>query len=534
MIDVTEEKRAKAQSKSAQELLLNAIENIDEGVVLYDADDRFVLCNSQVRMHLRGLEDLLVPGTKFEDVLSAVHRNGYAEPSSGESAEELIQDALDYHANPDGSRTRRERDGRWIMINEYKTTDGGTLLVRTDITETKRREKELERAREAAETASRAKSEFLSSMSHELRTPMNAILGFAQLLNKAGERPLTDSSIRKYSGEIIKGGNHLLSLIDQVLDLAKIEAGKLSLSFESVRPADVLSECMALIGGQIGERGLILIDRTGESPMPWLWTDQARFRQVLLNLLSNAIKYNRKGGSITVTAEPQEGGFHRISVFDTGRGIPADRQSHLFEPFNRLGREAGEIEGTGIGLTISKQIVDMLGGRIGFESEEGIGSLFWIDMPIAADQFGDTDDQDDDDETEPDAAGRFSGTADQRRKVLYIEDNVSNLRLMQAVLGQMPGVSLYSAPSAEYGLDMADTEMPDLIIMDVNLPGMSGLDALLKLRASKSTRGIPVIALTEAAKPDEIEIGRKAGFKEYLTKPINIPEVLDSVRRNLN
>tara|TARA_Y100000294_G_C8436138_1_gene288808 strand:- start:257 stop:787 length:531 start_codon:yes stop_codon:yes gene_type:complete len=176
----------------------------------------------------------------------------------------------------------------------------------------------------------------------------------------------------------------------------------------------------------------------------------------------------------------------------------------------------------------------MLGGRIGFESEEGIGSLFWIDMPIAADQFGDTDDQDDDDETEPDAAGRFSGTADQRRKVLYIEDNVSNLRLMQAVLGQMPGVSLYSAPSAEYGLDMADTEMPDLIIMDVNLPGMSGLDALLKLRASKSTRGIPVIALTEAAKPDEIEIGRKAGFKEYLTKPINIPEVLDSVRRNLN
>jgi signal transduction histidine kinase len=271
-------------------LLLNAIENIDEGVVLYDAEDRFVMCNSQVRKHLKGLEEILVPGAKFEDVLGAVYRNGYAEPSSGESAEELIQDALDYHANPDGSRTHQDRDGRWIMINEYRTADGGTLLVRTDITETKRREKELERAREAAETASRAKSEFLSSMSHELRTPMNAILGFAQLLNKAGERPLTDSSIRKYSGEIIKGGNHLLSLIDQVLDLAKIEAGKLSLSFESVRPADVLSECMALIGGQIGERGLTLIDRTGESPMPWLWTDQARFRQVLLNLLSNAIK----------------------------------------------------------------------------------------------------------------------------------------------------------------------------------------------------------------------------------------------------
>ncbi|NQV58013.1 MAG: PAS domain S-box protein [Rhodospirillales bacterium] len=382
MVDITEENRAKEQSRSAQDMLYNAIESIDEGIMLYDADDRFVLCNSQTRKHLPDTSKYLVPGTKFEDIVRSIYANDQVELHDGLGLEEGVRRAMEFHVNPQGPRYRTERDGSWILINEYQTSSGGTLIVRTDLTDLKTREEELERAKEVAEAASQAKSEFLSSMSHELKTPMNAILGYGQLLGGAGNRDLSDHHIQNYAGEIIKGGRHLLSLIDQILDLSKIESGDLDLSIEKIDPAGAISECVSIIGGHADERRLTVTDQTREASMPMLMTDEARFRQAMLNLLTNAAKYNVRGGAVTITTSPGEDNFQRFSVIDTGSGIAREKQKNLFEPFNRLGREAGAIKGTGIGLTVTKQIVETLGGKIGFESEEGIGSVFWIELPI--------------------------------------------------------------------------------------------------------------------------------------------------------
>ncbi len=400
------------------------------------------------------------------------------------------------------------------------------VAIRTDITERKIKEKAALIAQEEAERANRAKSEFLSAMSHELRTPLNAILGFGQLLDTDPDYPLSAEQ-KESVDHIIKGGSHLLELINEVLDLAKIESGKLSFSIEPVAPGPVLKSCMTMAAKLAAEHNIEIDDQTAVTTLPQIMADQTRLKQVLLNLISNAIKYNRKNGRVTIASELVDQDHLRFMVSDTGMGIPADRQAELFQPFHRLGHEGSTIEGTGIGLTISQKLIGLMGGNIDFESIEGEGSTFSIVLPLADSKAADKANEDLDARPAPDADLSGGKT---NRIVLYIEDNPANLQLMSKIIKRVPGLELITAHTAEIGLTMAKHEHPDLILMDINLPGMDGIEAMGHLQANNKTRHIPVIAVSAAAMVRDIERGREAGFRDYLTKPINVDQTLDAIK----
>ncbi len=392
----------------------------------------------------------------------------------------------------------------------------GSVGLWTEITE-------ITRAREDADKANRAKSEFLSTMSHELRTPLHAIFGFAQLMELDTETPLTEEqgfAVR----EILNSGTHLLGLIDQVLDLAKIEAGKLSMTLEPVSLASVCKDCAAQIAPQAKQKRInIDID---VSPEQTITADKTLIKQVLLNLLSNAIKYNRLQGSVIILSTAMPDGTVRLSVRDTGMGVPEGVQDSVFEPFNRLGKEAGTIEGTGIGLTITKRLVEEMSGRIGFDSIPGHGATFWIEFPAL--KAGATTDAED-----ARAADKMPVQLQREATVLYVEDNPSNLVLMQKIVARLPGLRLISAPTAEAGLLMAGDYAPDLILLDINLPGMDGFEAKKALAKDRRTQHIPVIAISAAALEKDIQQGLAAGFKAYLTKPFDVSLVLRTIRDQL-
>ena len=520
--DITAEVAARKEATAIQQRFFDALEELDVGVILWGADNRFVYCNKFFKgLHeTPGTLGMLVPGTEYRELITAIANSGVLNIEQ-DNLEDWISERINkFNRNEIEEEVVRD-GGRAIRTAAQKLDDGGTVIFRFDITELKNKQNE-------AEAANRAKSEFLASMSHELRTPLNAVLGFGQLLENNPKSPLSEVQL-DHTRQIIKGGTQLLELIDQVLELSKIEAGKVSLSVENVVPALVVNDCLMMVRERADKNEITLDDQTNDGDLPILRTDQNRFRQILLNLLSNAVKYNRPGGSVTVTTELAENNFQRISIVDTGIGIPKDRQKEMFEPFNRLGLEAGEIEGTGIGLTITKQIIELLDGRIGFESEEGTGSTFWFELPIAEDNLSSQDEI---------AKAVISdvklGIANaQTQTILYIEDNPSNLALMNAVIGRLPNFTMLSAPNAEVGLDLAKNELPELILMDINLPGMDGVEALRKLRSDDATKNIPVIALTAAAMPHEIERGKQAGFEEYITKPINIDEILEAMTVHL-
>ena len=383
---------------------------------------------------------------------------------------------------------------------------------------------ELMEQKEQAEAANRAKSEFLSSMSHELRTPLNAILGFSQLLQMGTDTPLTERQ-DGYVDQVLKAGRHLLSLIDEVLDLARIEAGKLNLSMEAVDLDDLVEECIGLTK-TLAEAKQIKIHVTRLDDPPQLNTDRLRAKQSLLNLLSNAVKYNVKNGTISVVEEIGKTGRLRISVSDTGRGIPEDRQMELFSPFNRLGAETSDIEGTGIGLVLTKRLMEEMGGEIGFSSEEGRGSTFWIEFPVAKPATAQPAQQD-------------NGTASelildgQEKLLLYVEDNPANLALMESIVEGIRNLSLISAPTGELGYSLAESHNPDIIILDINLPGMDGCEAVRLLRSRKSTKNTPILALSADAMPRSVDRGLKAGFDDYLTKPIDVPRLMEAIRTAL-
>lgn len=390
---------------------------------------------------------------------------------------------------------------------------------------------DLKQAHDEAQAANLAKSDFLSSMSHELRTPMNAILGFAQLLESNPNEPPSEPQ-KDQIHQILKSGDHLLGLIDQVLELSRIESGNISLSFESVAPEAVINECVEMVRKQANDKDINVKFSSPRLGYPPLWTDGSRFRQVLLNLLSNAVKYNRTGGEVAVALELAGNNHLRISVTDTGLGIPVYKQKKLFEPFNRLGREAGDIEGTGIGLTITKQIVELMHGNIGFESEDGKGSTFWIEISV------DGDTPDGTDELATPNISEHGVIADSNNEImnssgviLYIEDNPANLQLMEAIIKRVSNIAMRTAHNAELGLVLARDIHPDLILMDINLPGIDGITALKMLREDDGTKDIPVIAISAAAMPHEIEHGKAAGFEDYLTKPIKVPIVLDAITK---
>ena len=402
------------------------------------------------------------------------------------------------------------------------------VSVQRETTESKRAQKALEQARDEAEHANRAKSEFLSRMSHELRTPLNAILGFGQLLEMSELRPSQRESVT----HVLHGGRHLLGLINEVLDISRIEAGMMEFSFEPVRVALAFREVVALVRPLAVQHGVTLHIMSGErTPRDTtVWADRQRLKQVLLNLVSNAIKYNRSAGRVELACEPAEaGGFLRLSVRDTGRGIHPEDLAKLFVPFERLNVAAYDIEGTGIGLTISQRLVEALGGRIEVQSVVGEGSTFSFTLPVLAQPVVSNPAVPPGFPLPPMAPGGRLPV----RTVLYIEDNLSNLKLVQEVFAQRGEVSLLSATRGHAGLAMAREHRPDLILLDLHLPDLPG-DALLRaLKEDERTRTIPVLMVSADAMPDQAKRLRELGAREFLTKPLEIPRFLQTVERTL-
>ncbi len=394
-----------------------------------------------------------------------------------------------------------------------------------EVLERKRAEDLLRAAKAEAERANSAKSQFLSSMSHELRTPLNSILGFAQLLASDSRDSLTLSQ-RENVEHIVNSGRHLLSLINEVLDLARIEAGRLTISPESVCVGPVLVEVLETLEPSAAQRAVRVVDLTGDFHDSYVRADRNRLRQVLLNLVSNAIKYNREEGVVTLGCERLASNRLRFTVTDTGLGIPESEQAGIFEPFNRLAAEQSGIEGSGMGLAISKRLMELMGGTIGLARSTRQGSTFYIELPAAADPV----------EAEPVEEAMVSRPnvrpTRSRRTLLYVEDNPDNLKLVSRILARRPQIELLAAGDAATGLALARLRAPDLILMDIDLPGIDGYEALRRLQGSAETRAIPVLAVSANAMPLDVARGLEAGFLHYITKPIDVfgfLEILDEV-----
>ena len=418
-------------------------------------------------------------------------------------------------------------DLRTIRVSCHPVTaSAGELSIEgivEDITERKTAERALITARHEAERASKAKSEFLSSMSHELRTPMNAILGFSQLL----EMEDLSEAHQKYVQEIKNAGFHLLALIDEILDLAKIEAGRIDLRPEPVDVGVLVQECIALVKN-LADKMEVTIHSTGLTGQV-LQADRIRFKQVMLNLISNAIKYNRSGGQIHVDAkESDQTGYLRIRVTDTGVGIAAAKIAELFQPFNRLDAANSDIEGTGIGLSLTRRVVELMGGTIGVESKLGVGSTFWFELPMEGCVNCSAPE-----ETSPLQADVGQQASLKPHAIVYIEDNVVNLEMVTKILAYRQHIQLIPASTPEQGLELIRVHRPDLVLLDINLPGMNGFEVLKTLKDIQGCNDIPVIALTSRAMAHHIEEGRAAGFTDYLTKPLNVSQFLSSIDQHL-
>jgi PAS domain S-box-containing protein len=416
----------------------------------------------------------------------------------------------------------------------------GYLLIGTDNTARQQVEEErkrfasalqetnikLESAKSVAEKANLAKSEFLSSMSHELRTPLNAILGFAQLMSQSAPPP-TASQTRRV-GQILQAGWYLLKLINEILDLAVIESGKLSLSKESVSLSEVMNECQAMMEPQAQQRGIVMRFPRFDAPV-FVNADRTRLKQIVINLVSNAVKYNTEGGTIIVSCTASGSERIRLSVKDTGAGLPPEKLAQLFQPFNRLGQEASGVAGTGIGLVMSKRLANLMGGVLGVESTVGVGSTFWCELSLAeAPQISNRNG-----DTEVLVLAKALGGAAQRT-LLYIEDNPANMQLVEELVAESLSMRLLTAVDGTLGIELARATRPHVILMDINLPGINGFKALKILRADVATAHIPVIARSANAMPRDIERGLEAGFFRYLTKPIKINEFTDTLNAAVN
>jgi PAS domain S-box-containing protein len=459
-------------------------------------------------------EELL--GESLEILISVAARKRHASLREG------------YFANPhtrkmDGGTNLygRRKDGSEFPIEVSLSpmdTKNGRLISSAirDITDRRRIEAELLTAKAVAENANRAKSDFLSSMSHELRSPLNAILGFAQLLE--ADSPPPSPSQKSSIDQILQAGWYLLELINEILDLALIESGKLSVSLEPIDLSEIMTDCQAMIEPHIKNSVTLSFPLFTEPCL--VKADRTRIKQVLLNLLSNAIKYNRVGGRVDVKLTPCTTDVIRISVHDTGESLSPEKLSELFQPFNRLGQEKCDKEGTGIGLVMSKRLVELMGGTIGVESTLGEGSVFWFEL------FRETSQQQAKAAELPCVVAVELPTT---FTLLYVEDNPANLMLVEKIVAAYPNITMLSAESGKRGIALARSHLPDIILMDINLPGICGIEALRMLRADPATASIPVIALSANAMVKDIENGLQAGFFRYLTKPIKINEFMNAL-----
>ncbi len=475
-------------------------------------------------------------GCTRDELIGAPFKNYFTDP---ERAEASIKQVLSQKKVANYELTARARDGKETVVSYNATTFydrdrklQGVFAAARDVTERKRLDQvlqeknvELESAKSVAEKANLAKSDFLSGMSHELRSPLNAILGFAQLMES--DSPPPRPSQKENIAQILQAGWHLLKLINEILDLAKIESGKVSMSPEPVSLAEVMRDCQAIMESQAQQRGIRItfpqVDTTW-----FVHADQTRVKQVLINLLSNAIKYNREQGAVEVKCTASTPGRIRVSIRDTGAGLPPEELAQLFQPFNRLRQEAGDEEGTGIGLVVAKRLVELMGGEIGVESTVGTGSVFWFELTSAA---------------APQLAlevVKAAAPAEPRvtqgaplRTLLYVEDNPANLKLVEQLIARRPDLRLLTAVNGRLGIEVARASQPEVILMDINLPDINGFEALKILREDPATAHIPIVALSANAMPRDIEKGLEAGFFRYLTKPIKIMEFMDMLHVTL-
>ncbi len=471
-------------------------------------------------------------GCTRDELIGAPFKNYFTDPDRAEAAIKLV---LSEKKVTDYELTARARDGKTTVVSYNATTFydrdrtlQGVFAAARDVTERKRFEQtlqetngELESAKALAEKANLAKSDFLSSMSHELRSPLNAILGFAQLMQS--DSPAPTPSQKESVDQILEAGWYLLKLINEILDLASIEAGRLSLSLEPVSLAEVVLDCQTMIDPQAQKAGVTMTFPRFDSPV-FVNADRTRVKQVLINLLSNAIKYNRRGGTVEVKCAKSVAGHVRISVKDSGAGLPPEKLAQLFQSFNRLGQQGSAEEGTGIGLVVTKRLVEVMGGIIGVESTVGDGSTFWVDL------IADTAPRLPGSGAEPTTVEEPQAAEGVRlRTLLYVEDNPANLRLVVQIIARRPTMRLLSATNGILGIEIARGQRPDVILMDINLPGMSGIKAMQILRADSLTAHIPVVALSANAMPRDIERGLQAGFFRYLTKPLKVDEFLHTL-----
>jgi PAS domain S-box-containing protein len=471
-------------------------------------------------------------GCTRDELIGAPFKNYFTDPERAEAGIKLVLSAgkvTNYEL------TAQARDGKETVVSYNATTFHdrdrklqGVFAAARDVTDRKRFERtlqennvELERAKAAAEKANLAKSEFLSSMSHELRSPLNAILGFAQLINSDSPPPTPTQTAS--IDQILHAGWYLLELINEILDLAQIESGKLALSREPTSLAEVMLECQAMMEPQGQQRGIRMT--FPQSGMPfYVDADRTRLKQVLVNLLSNAIKYNQANGTVVVDYTASTPGRLRVSVRDSGAGLSPDMLTQLFQPFNRLGRESSREEGTGIGLVMSKRLVELMGGTIGVASTIGSGSVFWFELNSAdAPQLA----------VESAVPAAIARAPAQHgvplRTLLYVEDNPANLKLVEQLIARRSDMRLLVATDGDLGVQLARDNQPEVILMDINLPGISGIEALKILREDPATAHIPVVALSANAMPRDIAKGLQAGFFRYLTKPIKVNEFMDTL-----
>ena len=511
LLDVTEREKANAN----RDLFRRLVDDAGQAIRISEPNGRILFVN-QAYLTLTGYPREAVEGHLYSEFI--------ANPAS--PAGRAVAEAYATHQNWTGLLDILRADGSCFtslcnvgVVLDQRGHVQFLFTIFSDYSPEIERQSELSAARDAAEAASQAKSAFLANMSHELRTPMNAILGFSQFLEM--DETLTASQ-RDSVLTIYKAGRHLLDLINEILDLARIEAGRIDLSIETVPVEPVLTECLDLIAPLAQERGITLMQRAGEPGLA-ARADRLRLKQVLVNLLSNAIKYNRPNGSVRVLVFRTGPETVRLTVTDTGRGIVSDRLTELFIPFNRLGAEYTETEGTGIGLALSRRIVEAMNGSIGVESSFGQGSTFWVDLRA---------EPADPNRATPLVAPVPTSASDQPlpATVLYVDDDPVNLKLLEQVFATLPGLRLVTAPTPGLGLDLARLRRPDLILLDINLPGMDGCEMLARLRTDPQTRGIPVAAVTALAMARDIERGLAAGFNAYLTKPIDIPLLVETVR----
>ena len=475
-------------------------------------------------------------GCTRDELIGAPFKNHFTDPAR---AEESITRVLSEGAVTNYELTAHARDGKETVVSLNATTFHdrdrnlqGVFAAARDVTDRKQFEHvlqenniELENAKAIAEKANRAKSDFLSSMSHELRTPLNAVLGFAQLM--ASETPPPSHKQQLSIDQILQAGWYLLRLINEILDLAMIESGKVTVSKEPMSLTEILQDCQAMIEPQALQRGIKLSFPSFEQPF-YVHADRTRVKQVLINLLSNAIKYNRAGGLVIVQCSTCSHNRVQVKIKDTGPGLSPEQLEKLYQPFNRLGQETSAEEGTGIGLVVTKQLVELMGGVIGVESTVGVGSEFWFDLAAASAPVlmgaGIVGDVGAIEPTHVEPEHRLS-----QRTLLYVEDNPANLALVEQLIARRGDLKMLTAIDGHLGINLARTYQPDVILMDINLPGISGFGVLDVLRRDPLTAHIPVMALSANAVPRQIEKGLQAGFFRYLTKPIKVVEFMDSL-----